>query len=127
VKRIFQIAVYLCFLWNLILVVGVTLNASYAFDRAVGGQFEGFPNWVRALYILTTIVVISQAYTYFLASRGIDKVKTGILKFFFLLGLLSSLANLLSRSEPERINAIAAFIITVAFYNLLRKKRIHVS
>jgi len=39
-KIVFRTAVYLSLFWNLSLVVGVVIDASYALPRAAGGQFE---------------------------------------------------------------------------------------
>jgi len=43
-NKTFVTAVFASFAWNLYLVGGVMLGASYALDRAAGGQFDVFPN-----------------------------------------------------------------------------------
>ncbi len=45
-KKTFAAAVYASFTWNLYLVGGVILGASFALERAAGGQFEVFPTYI---------------------------------------------------------------------------------
>jgi len=46
-NKTFITAVFASFAWNLYLVGGVMLGASYALDRAAGGQFEVFPTYLE--------------------------------------------------------------------------------
>ena len=61
-NKTFVTAVFASFAWNLYLVGGVMLGASYALDRAAGGQFEVFPTYLRIIYILNFALVVYQSY-----------------------------------------------------------------
>jgi hypothetical protein len=121
VKKIFAALVYLCLLWNLALVAGVVLNASYAFERAAGGQFNTFPIGVRLLYIFISAFVLYQIVVFDRFQSGKSITSVWILKVFCGLGLLSTVLNLISRSTFERWNAVPAVIITIAFYKQIKQ------
>ena len=119
-NKIFVTAVFASFAWNLYLVGGVMLGASYALDRAAGGQFEVFPTYIRLVYILNFSLILYQVVIYTRFSYGIAIKPNWIVKAFVILGTLGILANAASRSPNERWNVIPAVIITSAFYKILR-------
>jgi hypothetical protein len=96
------------------------LGASYALDRAAGGQFEVFPNYLRILYILNFALVAYQGVIFTRFSYGLAVKPKWIVKAFVILGALGILANAASRSADERWNVIPALIITFAFYRILK-------
>ena len=108
------------FAWNLYLVGGVMLGASYALDRAAGGQFEVFPSYIRVIYILNFALIAYQVVIFTRFSYGIAIKPRWIVKAFVILGALGILANGASRSVNERWNVIPALIITFAFYRILK-------
>jgi hypothetical protein len=121
-NKFFQLSVYISFAWNLYLVFGVVLGATYALDRAAGGQFEVFPTSIRIIYIVNLAVIF---YQVFIFNRYVfDKTikPKWIVKAFVILGVLGILANVASRSANERWNVIPAGIITYAFYKMKFKK-----
>ena len=123
-SKVFAAAVFASFAWNLYLVVGVMLGASYALDRAAGGQFEYFPTSIRVIYILNFALVFYQMVIFILYIRGQIVKPKWILKVFIILGILGILANAASRSPLERWNVIPAAIITLAFYmSYLKQKK----
>ena len=113
-------AVFASFAWNLYLVGGVMLGAPYALDRAAGGQFEVFPAYLRIIYILNFALIAYQVVVFTRFSYGIAVKSRWIVKAFVILGALGILANAASRSANERWNVIPAFIITFAFYRILK-------
>jgi len=119
-NKTFVTAVFASFAWNLNLVGGVMLGASYALDRAAGGQFEVFPAYLRILYILNFALVAYQVVIFTRFSLGLVVKPKWIVKAFVILGVLGILANAASRSANERWNVIPAFIITFAFYRILK-------
>ena len=119
-NKTFITAVFASFAWNLYLVGGVMLGASYALDRAAGGQFEVFPTYLRILYILNFALVVYQVVVFTRFSYGLAIKPKWIVKAFVILGALGILANAASRSANERWNVIPAFIITFAFYRILK-------
>ncbi len=123
-SKVFAAAVIASFAWNLYLVLGVMLGASYALDRAAGGQFEYFPTSIRVIYILNFALVFYQMVIFILYIRGQIVKPKWILKVFIILGILGILANAASRSPLERWNVIPAAIITLAFYmSYLKQKK----
>jgi hypothetical protein len=119
-NKTFIIAVFASFAWNLYLVGGVMLGASYALDRAAGGQFEVFPSYIRIIYILNFVLIAYQIVIFTRFSYGIAVEPRWIVKAFVILGALGILANAASRSVNERWNVIPALIITLAFYRILK-------
>lgn len=113
-NRFLRAATTTSLLWNIYLVVGVINNQSYALTRAAGGQFESFPNGIRAAYVVTLMILIYQA----LILLGNSQSPRWVLKAMFILGITSVVVNLISRSPDERWNAIPAAVIA---YAVLRK------
>jgi hypothetical protein len=121
-NKFFQLAVYISFAWNLYLVSGVMLGATYALDRAAGGQFEVFPSSIRIIYIVNLAVILYQVFIFnrYVFDKNIRP--QWIVKAFFFIGVLGILANAASRSANERWNVIPAGIITFAFYKMKFEK-----
>jgi len=118
--KTFVAAVYASFAWNLYLVGGVILGASFALDRAAGGQFEVFPTYIRVIYILNFALIVYQVMIFGRYEYGLAIKPKWIVKAFVILGILGILANAASRSVDERWNVIPAIIITFAFYRILK-------
>ena len=121
-SKTFLTAVFASFAWNLYLVGGVMLGASYALDRAAGGQFEVFPSFVRIIYILNFAIIVYQVVIFTRFLNGIAIKPNWVVKAFVILGVLGILANAASRSANERWNVIPAFIITFAFYGIMKSQ-----
>jgi hypothetical protein len=121
-SKIFVTALFASFTWNLYLVGGVMLGASYALDRAAGGQFDVFPTYFRIIYILNFALILYQVIIYTRLSTGAMIKPRWIVKAFVIAGIIGILLNAISRSPLERWNVIPAAIITWAFYRELRKK-----
>ena len=118
-NKIFAAAVFASFAWNLSLVGGVILGASYALDRAAGGQFEVFPPYIRIVYVLIFVLIVFQLEIFRRSLFGRSTKPEWIIKAFVIIGVLGILANAASPSSDERWNVIPAFFITIAFYRLL--------
>ena len=119
--KIFTTAVFASFTWNLYLVGGVIIGASFALERAAGGQFDTFPTYIRILYILNFALITYQVAIYTRLSNGVLIRPNWLIKAFVIVGVFGILANAASRSPLERWNVIPAGIITLAFYKELRK------
>jgi hypothetical protein len=119
-NKVFVTAVFASFAWSLYLVGGVMLGASYALDRAAGGQFEVFPTYLRVIYVLNFALFVYQLMIFTRFTYGITVKPKWIAKAFVILGALGILANAASRSTNERWNVIPALIITFAFYRILK-------
>jgi len=121
-NKTFVTAVFASFAWNLYLVGGVMLGASYALDRAAGGQFDVFPTYLRVVYILNFLLIVYQIVIFTRFSYGITIKPKWVVQAFVILGVLGILANAASRSVNERWNVIPAFVITAAFYRILKSQ-----
>ena len=121
-NKTFVTAVYASFTWNLYLVGGVMLGASFALDRAAGGQFEVFPTYIRIIYILNFALIFYQVMLFGRYEYGIAIKPKWVVQAFVILGVLGILANAASRSASERWNVIPAFVITAAFYGILKSQ-----
>jgi len=121
-NKTFVTAVFASFAWNLYLVGGVMLGASYALDRAAGGQFDVFPTYLRVVYILNFLLIVYQVVIFTRFSYGIAIKPKWVVQAFVILGVLGILANAASRSVNERWNVIPAFVITAAFYGILKSQ-----
>ena len=119
-NKIFAAAVFASFAWNLSLVGGVFLGASYALDRAAGGQFEVFPPYIRIVYVLIFMLIVFQLEIFRRSLYGRSTKPEWIIKAFVVIGVLGILANAASPSSNERWNVIPAFFITIAFYRMLK-------
>lgn len=121
-NKIFAAAVFASFAWNLSLVGGVILGASYALDRAAGGQFEVFPPYIRIVYVLFFMLIVIQLEIFRRSLYGRSTKPEWIIKAFVVIGVLGILANAASPSSDERWNVIPAFFITIAFYRMLKSE-----
>ena len=119
-NQIFAAAVFASFAWNLSLVGGVILGASYALDRAAGGQFEVFPPYIRIVYVLIFVLIVFQLEIFRRSLYDRSTKPEWIIKAFVVIGVLGILANAASPSSNERWNVIPAFFITIAFYRMLK-------
>lgn len=121
-NKIFAAAVFASFAWNLSLVGGVILGASFALDRAAGGQFEVFPPYIRIVYVLIFMLIVFQLEIFRRSLYGRSTKPEWIIKAFVVIGVLGILANAASPSSNERWNVIPAFFITIAFYRMLKSE-----
>jgi hypothetical protein len=121
-NKTFVTAVYASFAWNLYLVGGVMLGASFALNRAAGGQFEVFPTYIRIIYILNFALIVYQVVVFGRYEYGIAIKPKWIINAFVILGVMGIIANAASRSADERWNVIPAIIITFAFYRILKSE-----
>jgi uncharacterized membrane protein len=107
-----KLATTISLLWNIYLVIGVINNSSYALTRAAGGQYETFPNGVRAAYVVTLMILLYQS----LVVLGNHQTPRWVLTAMLVMGVLSVVVNVISRSGNERWNAIPAAIIAYSVF-----------
>ena len=114
--------VLLSFLWNLALLIGVVVNAHFAFARAAGGQFTNFSIGIRIVYFLMSLLIVYQLWIFKLIFHTDPARPEWVVPIFFYLGLAGILMNGISRSSAERWNVIPAAIITWSFWYFGMKK-----
>ena len=120
-RKTILVAAWVALLWNLFLVLGATLNVESILPRVAGGGYDSIPLGLRFVYGIQTLLVVFQFF--FLArlyerNGAWSKNSYLITRIFLILSALSTLVNSVSRSSLERWNAIAAVVITLAFYVL---------
>ena len=114
----------LSLLYNIAILLSVTLNLDWVRTRAAGGQFKDFPIGIRILYLIMAFIMIFLIGMIWnhrenpMNAKG--PITTRVLGFIF---VLSSLAQLISRSTNERWNAIPALIIAFTFTLLYKRER----
>jgi hypothetical protein len=81
-----------------------------------------FPTYLRVVYILNFLLIVYQVVIFTRFSYGIAIKPKWVVQAFVILGVLGILANAASRSVNERWNVIPAFVITAAFYGILKSQ-----
>lgn len=108
-------------IYNMILLLSVTLNLEWAKTRAAGGQFEIFPVTLRILYFF--MAVMMAAIAFWIWSHRNQKLNERSKKFSKYLAIVftvSTIFQLISRSADERWNAIPALILAITFFTVSR-------
>ena len=114
----------LSLVYNVAILISVTLNLHWVRTRAAGGQFKDFPIGIRILYLIMAFIMIFLIGMIWnhrenpMNAKG--PITTRVLGFIF---VLSSVAQLISRSTNERWNAIPALIIAFTFTLLYKRER----
>ena len=114
----------LSLIYNVAILISVTLNLHWVRTRAAGGQYKDFPIGIRIMYLIMAFIMIFLIGMIWnhrenpMNAKG--PITTRVLGFIF---VLSSVAQLISRSTNERWNAIPALIISFTFALLSKRER----
>ena len=112
----------LALLFNVILLLSVTLNLEWAKPRAAGGQFDTFPIALRILYLIMAIgMVFLMRFLWHYRRMSLTQSALRLARWIGYLFALSTVIQLISSSAEERINAIPASIISLSFILLSRR------
>jgi hypothetical protein len=115
----------LSLIYNVALLLAVSLNSDWAKSRAAGGQFDSFPLALRILYFATAIgMVFLMRFLWRYHESPLSGASLRVARLLAYLFVLSTLTQLISRSPAERFNAIPALIISLAFFLLYRRDRL---
>lgn len=110
--------------YNVIILLAVAFDQGWVRSRAAGGQFEEFPMVIRLLYLLMAIGTI---YLIFFVTKLTKNTPSPrqirAARYLTYLFALSTIAQLISRSAPERFNAIPAAIVAYTFYIFAKSGR----
>ena len=108
--------------YNIVLLLSVVFDLSWAHTRAAGGQFSTFPTVIRITYFLMTIfMVVLLKFIWDYQRKPLSALGAKLAKATSLIFLLSTATQLISKSSAERWNAIPAFLIALAFYSLSKR------
>lgn len=112
----------LALLFNVVLLISVTLNLEWARTRAAGGQFDEFPVAIRVIYFFMALaMVLLMRLLWTLQSRQISDRERRLSKWLGIIFSVSTILQLVSRSPDERWNAIPAIILAYSFFKLAKK------
>jgi hypothetical protein len=112
----------LALIYNVAILLSVTLNLSWVRTRAAGGQYSSFPITLRVLYLF--MAVGTGILIFYLRKLISSTVTEQDLKFARYLGWLfvvSTILQLISRSPQEQWNGIPAAIIAMTFIFIARR------
>ncbi len=112
--------------WSVALTGLAALGNTWVLDRVSGGLFAGgeMPLAVRLLYAAMALATIAvgwlenRYYRYLASPRQLRLGRLVIVVF-----ALSTLVNALSRSAPERWNALGAAVVVVGTVVMIRRPR----
>lgn len=108
--------------FNIALLVSVTLDLEWAHTRAAGGGFDSFPVALRVIYLAMAVFMawlLRVLWNH--RTRPLDARGGRIARWVGVLFVLSTATQLISRSADERWNAIPAAILALAFFALARR------
>lgn len=114
----------LALVYNLIVVLSVTLNLTWVEKFAAGGQFTNFPLVLRIIYGLLTIsMIFLLIFLWDFVNRTVTVSRQKTARILALVFFTSTITQLISRSELERWNALPALIIAYTFWVLSRNPK----
>jgi hypothetical protein len=114
----------LALIYNVIVVLSVTLNLTWVEKFAAGGQLTNFPLVLRIIYgFLTLSMVFLLIFLWDLVNGTITVARKKTARILALIFFISTFTQLISRSELERWNAIPALIIAYTFWVLSRNTK----
>lgn len=124
-RKVVFVVVELCLLWSVVLTGLAGLGNSWVLDRVAGGTYAGesMPAGMRVIYLLSALLSAAVMLIVLRIFSG------GAGKFLRALGwvavavfALSTLANAMSSSGPERWNALPAALVALGTAYLLRTR-----
>jgi hypothetical protein len=111
-------------LYNIVILVSVTLNLDWVRTRAAGGQFTTFPIGVRFVDLLMAIfMVFLMGMLWNHRVNPMDAKGPMITRIIGYTFFISMFFQIISRSADERWNAIPALIIGITFILLSRREQ----
>lgn len=123
VSKVLILSAQIALCYNSVILLGVAMDYEWVRTRAAGGQFTEFPIWLRAIYFLMTIAMITLLFIlHDWASSPSTERRIRLARALAALFAVSTLMQLISRSVDERWNAIPAALIAVTFFLLAKEK-----
>ena len=112
-------------IYNIVILLSVTLNLDWVRTRAAGGQYKDFPIGVRFVDLLMAIFMvflIGMLWNH--REKPMDEkgpTVTRVIGYTFFISMFFQIA---SRSMDERWNAIPAGILAVTFIFISRREQL---
>jgi type III secretory pathway lipoprotein EscJ len=108
-------------IYNMVLLLSVTLNLEWTKTRAAGGQFESFPISLRILYFFMAVMMAAIAFWIWShRNQTLNEPRKKFSKYLAIIFTVSTIFQLISRSPDERWNAIPALILAITFFTVSR-------
>ena len=124
VRRLALYATWLSLAWAEFLTVLAAAGNTWVLDRVSGGYFAGdtMPMPIRVAYGAMALLMLGVAWLAFkYYINDVTRRQRNLGRFIILVFTLSTIVNAISRSNPERYNAIGA-AITVVGIAILRRR-----
>lgn len=124
-RRLALYATWASLAWACLLTGLAAAGNHWVLDRVAGGTYKDshMPTWARALYGAMTLLMLTVAW---LANRyahdDVTQRQRNLGRLIMLVFTVSAVLNAISRSQPERWNAIGA-AVTVVGIGILRRRR----
>lgn len=110
--------------FNTALLTSVALNLEWAQTRAAGGQFDEFPVALRVIYLVMAIAMLYlMRFLVHLLQSEVTERQRRVARFLGLLFIVSTCAQLVSRSVDERWNAIPAATLAATFLIIAKRSQ----
>ncbi|MFM8193175.1 MAG: hypothetical protein ACKN9L_06510 [Actinomycetota bacterium] len=112
----------LALIYNVTILLSVTLDLSWVRTRAAGGQYSSFPLSLRVLYLFMAVGTgILIFYLRKLISSTASNQDFKFARYLGWLFVVSTIMQLISRSRDEQWNAIPASIIALTFLLIYKR------
>ena len=113
-------------IYNVAILVSVTLNLDWVRTRAAGGQFKDFPIGIRTLdLIIALFMLFLMALLWNHKDKPMDSKGPMITRLIGYTFFISAFFQTISRSTNERWNAIPALILAITFLAISRREQIY--
>ena len=121
-RALLLLAAGLSLLFNVGILLSVSLNYEWVRTRAAGGQYESFPMGIRILYFVMAALMGLLIYWLWDHRQGaLQKRSRKLARILSYIFMISTVLQLISRSADERWNAIPASILATTFWVLSRR------
>ena len=116
----------LSLLYNIAILLSVTLNLDWVRTRAAGGQFKEFPIGIRVLdFIFALFMLFLMALLWNHKDKPMDSKGPMIARLIGYTFFISAFFQTISRSSNERWNAIPALILAITFLTISKREQIY--
>ena len=111
-------------LYNIIILLSVTLNLDWVRTRAAGGQYTTFPIGIRFVdFLMAIFMIFLMGMLWNHRINPMDAKGPTVTRIVGYTFFVSMFFQLISRSANERWNAIPALIIGITFILLSRREQ----
>ena len=115
---------FISLIYNIVILLSVTLNLDWVRTRAAGGQYTTFPIGVRFVdFLMAIFMVFLVGMLWKHRELPMDEKGPMVTRIIGYTFFVSTFFQLISRSGDERWNAIPALILAVTFIAISRREK----